>query len=108
MAEGKWQSAELCLFTPLMRTRINIILLQLKLKPLTKMNPNEIKTIRETTAAKQEELKVFQRHVVYPNGRQEFYDKNWNLHRDSGPAVIPINDPPEFWRHGELKFVTTL
>lgn len=68
-------------------------------------NAERIRILRDSVAEESSQNPtVFRRHVVYPNGRQEYYDQGWRLHRDSGPAVIPPDGPPEFWQHGELFF----
>jgi len=64
-----------------------------------------IRILRETVAAESyNNPTVIRKHVVYPDGRQEYYDESWRLHCDTGPAVIPIDGPPEFWQHGELYY----
>jgi hypothetical protein len=36
------------------------------------------------------------------DNRVEYHDKNRQLHRDGGPAVVRTNGTKEYWVHGKL------
>jgi hypothetical protein len=79
------------------------IKLQKQAKEAEKQHQEYYKTLRANLRnLKPPQEPIIRKHVIYSDGREEYYDCQWRLHRDSseGPAVIPVNGEPEYWNHG--------